>query len=370
MSIYEELGLKTYINAWGTVTRMGGSLMNPAVIEAMRDASGAYIDLGDFHRKAGERIAYLIGVEDAFISCGAAAGIAIATAACIAGIDVVKINQLPDTEGIKNEVLVLKSHRSRYDQGIRMSGGKIVEVGYADIVLPEQLEAAINEKTAMFFYLAESEGLRGSLSLPLISKIMKQKGVPILVDAAAEIPPRENLKRFLEEGADLVVFSGGKDIRGPQSSGLVLGRRDLINACHANSCPNHSIGRSMKVDKETIAGLLKAVELYMSKDMKEDMFRMKCILHSLLESLKKHDDLFEAFEGIPAEPGIQPRICPRVYLKNRGNIPAQELKKQLENGDVPVICGIHDDMIVLNTQLLAETDVPIIIRQLIKATEI
>ena len=164
------------------------------------------------------------------------------------GTDSVGINQLPDTTGFKDEVILLKSHRSRYDQGIRMVGGKLVEVGYADLTLPEQLERAINEKTAMCFYLAESEYIRAALPLKMVASIMNKHNIPVVVDAAAEIPPKENLTRYLEEGASLVVFSGGKDIHGPQSSGLVLGRADLIKACHANACPNHSVGRKRPIN--------------------------------------------------------------------------------------------------------------------------
>ena len=362
MNYYQRLGVKTYINAWGTVTRVGGSLMDPAVMEAMAEASRFYIDLEDFHRKAGRRIAGLIGVEDAFVSSGAAAGIAISTAACIAGTDVVKINQLPDTAGMRNEIIILKSHRSRYDQGIRLVGGVIKEVGYADLTLPEQLSAAITERTAMCFYLAESENIRGSLPLRNVSTIMKSRGIPVLVDAAAEIPPRENLTRFIDEGADLVVFSGGKDIRGPQSSGLVVGNAVLIEACRANSCPNHSVGRGMKVDKETLAGILRAVELYMAKDMIADMERMEHITDHIISGLSDQAPDLVAFRGIPTEPGIQPRSCPRVYVKVSGKHSTAELKSRLGECSPAIICGVQDAMLVFNSQLLSEEDAEIIVR--------
>lgn len=364
MNLYERLGVKTYINAWGTVTRVGGSLVSAEVISAMSEASRYYIDMEDFHRKAGKRIAELIGVEDAFVSCGAAAGIAISTAACIAGKDIVKINQLPDSSGMANEVIVMKCHRSRYDQGIKMAGGILKEVGYADLTLPQQLEAAITEKTAMCFYLAESESIRGSLPLRQVAAIMNAHSIPVLVDAAAELPPRENLKRFLEEGADLVVFSGGKDIRGPQASGLVLGKTRLIEACLANSCPNHSIGRSMKVDKENLAGILKAVELYMAKDMEADMRRMERVTDTIIRGLSDQLPEIEAFLGIPAEPGIQPRICPRVYVRITGKHSAAELKSSLADGTPAVVIGMFDNMLVLNSQMLCEEEANIIIRRI------
>lgn len=367
--IYERLGVKKIINAWGTVTRVGGSLVDPTVMEEMAKASRAYIDFEEYHMKAGEYIAKLIGVEAAFISSGAAAGIAIATAACIVGTDSVGINQLPDTTGFKNEVILLKSHRSRYDQGIRMVGGNLVEVGYADLTLSEQLERAITEKTAMCFYLAESENIRASLPLKQVASIMHKHGVPVVVDAAAEIPPRENLTRFLEEGASLVVFSGGKDIHGPQSSGLVLGKADLVKACHANACPNHSVGRSMKVDKETIAGIVRAVELYMDKDMDADLRNMESLVSSILDGLKPYDSILEAYRGIPTEPGIQPVICPRVYVKLKNGMDPIVVKQALFAGDPGIVCGLLDKKLIFNSQLLQYKDVPVILRRLIEILE-
>lgn len=366
MDIYDRLGVDKLINAWGTVTRVGGSLVDPSVIQAMSDASRHFIDFEEYHKKAGDYVAKLIGAEAAYISCGAAAGIAIATAACIVGTDIVGINQLPDTNGFKDEVIILKSHRSRYDQGIRMVGGKLVEVGYADLTLPEQLERALTDKTAMCFYLAESEYIRGALPLKHVSAIMNTRGVPVVVDAAAEIPPRENLTRYLREGASLVVFSGGKDIRGPQSSGLVLGKKHLVEACHANSCPNHSVGRSMKVDKETIAGLVRAVELYMAKDMDADMRRMENIVELLLQNLKPYSLVIEAYRGIPTEPGIQPVICPRVYVKLADEIDPVMVKRGLYTGKPKIVCGLLDGKLVLNSQLLEEKDVAPIVKRLVE----
>lgn len=365
MTIYEQLGIKTYINAWGTVTRVGGSIVDPQVMDAMTKASRCFVDFDNYHKKAGEYIAHLIGVEAAYISCGAAAGIAIATAACIAKTDIVAINQLPDTQGLKHEVIILKSHRSRYDQGIRMAGGKLIEVGYADMTLPEQLEAAITDQTVMCFYLAESEYIRGALPLKQVAHIMNSHDIPVVVDAAAELPPRENLTRYLQEGAALVVFSGGKDIRGPQSSGLVLGRKSLIEACYTNSCPNHSIGRSMKVDKETIAGIVKAVELYLAKDMASDMERMETIADTLVKRLTEESSKYEAWKGIPTEPGIQPAICPRVYVQPKGSKSAQIIKKELEQGEPGIVCGIYKDVLVLNAQLLCINDIEPIIQRLL-----
>ncbi|MHB1421527.1 MAG: aminotransferase class V-fold PLP-dependent enzyme, partial [Bacillota bacterium] len=165
MDVYEQLGVKKLINAWGTVTRIGGSKMAPEVLQAMCEAANAYVDMDELLRKAGEKIAQLIGVEAAFITSGAAAGLAVATAACMAGTDPVKIASLPDTSGMKNEVMILKCHRFRYDQAVRLPGAKFIEVGLADRTLPEEVEAVIGEHIAAIIYLAESERIRGSLPL-------------------------------------------------------------------------------------------------------------------------------------------------------------------------------------------------------------
>ena len=264
MSVYEDLGVKPMINAWGTITKVGGSRMHPEVLDAMKEASRAFVDIYVLKDNAGARIASMLGVEAATITSGAASGLAIAAAACMAGDDPVKILELPNTHGMKDEALVLNSHRILYDQAMRLTGIKMIEVGLSTFATVEQVEAAITDKTALFFYAGESANSRGSLPLKDIAAVMKKHGVPVVVDAAAELPPVSNLTAFLEAGADLVVFSGGKEMRGPQSSGLILGTKDLVRNCTLNSYPDHGVGRSMKVDKETIVGLVKAVEIFIA----------------------------------------------------------------------------------------------------------
>ncbi len=366
MGIYEDLNIKKLINAWGTVTKIGGSKMAPEVLKVMEEASRSYVYLEELQHKAGERIAEIIGVEAAYICSGAAAGVAIATAACMAGEDPVKITLLPDSSTMKNEVLMLKAHRFRYDQGVRLAGGRIIEVGLSDLTLPAQLEDAITDNTAMFLYLAEAEKIRGALPLQEVVGIMRHREVPVLVDAAAELPPLGNLTGYIRQGADLVLFSGGKDIRGPQSSGLILGRRKLIRACAANACPYHSIGRSMKVDKETIAGITKAVELYAHKDFDAEYRRWQETANFFLSSLASIEGL-SMRKDFPREPGIQPASIPRVYIEldesSRG-MSAPGLKTSLENGSPGIVCGEYQGQIVLNPQMLEEGEAEIIVRRI------
>ena len=269
--IYDQLGVRKYINAYGTVTKYGGSIMDPLVLDAMREASRSFVDLVDLQQRAGKRLAELLGVEAAYITTGAAAGIVLSVAACITGNDPEYIRRIPNTEGMKNEIIILKAHSCQYEQQVRQAGGNIVEIGQSKRTELWELNRAINPNTAGILYFAESAFLRGSLPLKDIISVAKERNVPVLVDAAAEIPPVKNLTSYLEMGADLVQFSGGKDIRGPQSSGFIIGKKHLIEACALNSNPHAAVGRPFKVDKETIVGLLKAVEIYLQQDFDEEM---------------------------------------------------------------------------------------------------
>jgi len=266
MGIYDELGLRPVINASATLTRLGGSLMPPEVLAAMADAARCFVDLQEMQRRVGERIAALTRNEAAYVSAGAAAGLVLATAACITGTDPAAIRQLPDLTGLKNEVVIHRAHRNGYDHAVRQVGVRVVEIGYSGGTARWELERAMTPQTAAIFWFQGAMTGRGDLPLPEVIEVAKARGVPVVVDAAAQLPPVSNLWTFTEMGADLAIFSGGKDLRGPQSSGLILGRRDLIEACALNGNPNHSIGRPMKVGKEEMAGLLAAVERYLNLD--------------------------------------------------------------------------------------------------------
>jgi L-seryl-tRNA(Ser) seleniumtransferase len=262
MDVYESLGVRPLINAAGTLTRLGGSRMLPEVTDAMAAASRAFVDMDELHRAAGQRIASLIGVEAAHVCAGATAGIALMAAACMAGSDAEKIRRLPDTTGMKRRFVVQRAHRNAFDQALRVAGGEFVEVE-AD---SGELARAIDAETAAVSYTLAWFCTAAELSLPRVVAIAHEAGVPVIVDAAAELPPAANLPRFVEEGADLVTISGGKVIRGPQASGMILGRADLVEACRLNDCPHMSIGRGMKAGKEEIVGLVTAVEEYVRQD--------------------------------------------------------------------------------------------------------
>lgn len=358
MNIYEKLHLKTVVNAFGTITRYGGSLMHPSVRQSMVEAGEHFVDMDEYHKAAGAYIAKLVGAEACCITCGADAGLAIAAAAVMAGENHGFKYQLPDTTGMKNEFLVLQCHRNLYDQAILLSGAKFVEVGRTAKTVIEEVENAITDRTAAFFYSSESETMRGSLPLEEIAPVCRKHNIPIIVDAAAELPPRVNLTRFHERGADLVVFSGGKQLRGPQATGLILGKKDLISACDFCTCPHHGVGRSMKVDKENIAGIVAAVELFMQVDEEAQNQKWADTSRKMAE-LIKGSDRAEVRLGYPVEPGVQPVDILRVYVKPL-KITVDELEKRLLAHD-PAVCAhnMHKEL-VLNPQCLEEGEYQIV----------
>ncbi len=253
--IYRRIGVRPLINARGTWTYLSGSLELPEVREAKQKAAMHFVDIIELQRAVGRRLAELTGAESGLVTSGAAGAMAAATAACIAGTDPKKIWQLPDTTGLPDEVIMFGG-RIAFDSAIRLAGGRLVVVH-----THEELRNAIGPKTAMIYTTALGERLEKALD------IAKKAGVPLLLDDAAGIPPIENLSRYAKMGVDLYTFSGGKGLCGPQCSGLLLGRKDLIEAALANCNPwEGAVCRAMKVGKEEIMGLLAAVEVWLKTD--------------------------------------------------------------------------------------------------------
>jgi L-seryl-tRNA(Ser) seleniumtransferase len=259
--VYTRLGVKPVINGMGTVTVLGGSLMPPEVVRAMDDAAQHFIHLPELQRKAGEHIASLLKVPGAMVTTGAAGAICVAAVACLTRGDKTRLRQLPDTAGNPNEIIQQKTHRSGYEHQMTLAGAKIVTVETA-----EELQRAISPRTAMLFYLNKSENL-GKIQRAEFVRIAKQHNIPTFNDAAADVPPKENLWNYVNrDGFDLVAFSGGKGLIGPQSAGLLLGRKDLIDAATEAQSPYGGIGRGMKVGKEEIVGMVAALERYLKVD--------------------------------------------------------------------------------------------------------
>lgn len=263
--LLRELGVRPFINAAGTYTAMTASLMPEEVVDAIVYASRHYVMLDELHDKVGERIAALLKCEAAMVTSGAASALTLGTAAVLTGPDARKIVELPDLTNMKSEVIVQKSHRVGYDHAIRNCGVRLVEVETR-----EDLERAVNPRTAMMFFY-NNQNTVGRIRDEEFVQLGKTHGIPTFNDAAADVPPVENLWKYTQMGFDLVTFSGGKGMRGPQSAGLLLGRRDLIAAARLNAPPNgNTIGRGMKVNKEEMLGMLVALEMYVKRDHAAD----------------------------------------------------------------------------------------------------
>lgn len=258
---FKELGLRTFINAAGTYTSMTGSLMHREVTEAISYGATEYVNLDELHDKVGERIAQLLECEYATVSSGAFGAMTIGLAGIMCGMDEKKVAQLPNTDGLKDEVIVQKGHAIGYTHALINTGAKIVEVTTAN-----ELEKAINKKTAMLWFLnANTE--KGEIKWEEFVALGKKHDVPTFIDCAADVPPVENLFKFTKMGFDLVCFSGGKGIRGPQSAGLLLGKRKYIEAARLHTPPRGTtIARGMKVNKEEVLGMLVALERYLARD--------------------------------------------------------------------------------------------------------
>ena len=277
-AVYEAIGVKPTILAAGTTTAYGGSKLRPEAMEVMNKAATVLVSLDELNQAAGKVIAEMTGAEAGFVASGAAGGLILQAAACMAGSDPVKMAQLPKTRGLKNEIIIHKSHRFPYDQCYRAAGARLVDIGDGRRCAPWQLEAAFSDRTAAVAYLFSPFVSRRAIPFEQVCEMAHARGVPVIVDAASFLPPRANLRRFIAEGADMVIYSGGKAVRGPQGAGILCGRADLIEAAAANAAPHQFIGRGMKVAKEEIIGLLTALKIFVDEDeeAETERFRQMC----------------------------------------------------------------------------------------------
>jgi len=262
---FAELGVKPFINAAGAYSALGGARMRPEVVTAMRYAATHKVKMAELHTAIGERISDLTGSEAAMVTAGATASIVLGTAACMTLGDEEKMRRLPDTIGIKNEVIIQKKHRYTYDRALTVAGAVLVEVETeADV------RRAVNDRTAMMFFLKPTH--KGdNISAGSYIALAREMGVPSFCDAATTTPPAGNVVDGVGEGFDLICYSGGKGLRGPYSAGLLLGRKDLVRYARLNSAPNDtSIGRGMKVSAEEYLGMLVALETGLSISEEDD----------------------------------------------------------------------------------------------------
>lgn len=359
-NIYERLGVRTIINAKGPSTRLSGAIMRPEVAAAMVEASQHCIEMAELQARASEIIAEITGAEAGLVTAGAAAGLLLGAAACVTGLDAGRMNRLPDTAGMANEIIMVRSQRNFYDHMIRTVGVRLVEVGLPDRYAgagardaePWEIADALSERTAAVHWVAAPNARP---ALEQVVEVAHAAGVPVLVDAAAQLPPADNLRQFVEAGADLVAFSGGKAIGGPQASGILCGRRYLVMAAalqnldldvfyelwappahfidktRLKGLPQHGIGRGCKVGKEEIVGLLTALRAFVDEDAAARRARWRGLMQELSDGL----------EGLPHAKArlLDEGEVPLVALdldEAAAHLSALEVMRRLEHGAPPV----------------------------------
>ena len=362
--IYSSLGVRRVITASGSTTAYGGSKTRPEIHDAMNKASRMMVSLDDLNRAASRIIAEATGAEAGFVASGAAGGLVLQAAAVIAGSDPAMMDRLPDSTGMKNEIIIHKSHRFPYDQCYTSVGAKFVEIGDGRRCQPWQLEAAFTENTAAVAYLFSPFITRRAIPFPELCEIAHSHGVPVIVDAASMLPPRSNLRRFTAEGADMVIYSGGKAVRGPQGTGILCGREDLIDAAFANAAPHQFIGRGMKVAKEEIVGLLRAIELFVSEDEEAEMARYRSKAQQVVDALAEVEGLRVTLEHDEFNYLI-PHAVMRFTREWRG--PGRdEVYAAMVAGDPPIY--MHDifdpDELAVDPLNLDDEELEIVIRRL------
>lgn len=335
--IINRLGVRPVINAADSYTIIGGSRMHPKVIEAMRQAAEHFVDLDRWHDSVGERIAVLTHNEAAMVTCGAAAALTVSVAACITGPRRDKKQVFPELRGMKKEVIVHQCQRNDFDTAVSRLGARIIEIGSKDGTSERELEQAIGPDTACILYFDTTQYAQGALPLHSVIRIARRCGIPLIVDAAAQLPPVDNLWRYTQEGADIAIFSGGKTLQGPQSSGLIVGREDLVRACRIHSGPaSDAVGRPMKVSKEQMAGLYAAIERYINLD------------HAAVR--RRHERIVEIFckelgaLGYKSErvyPGPTGQDYAFAMFDMRGaSLSATEIMEHMKKGDPAIWVGL------------------------------
>ncbi len=389
--VYGRLGVRRIINAKGLATRLSGGLMRPEVAAAMAAAAQHCVDIAELQGQASALIAGWTGAEAGLVTSGAAAGLLLGTAACVTGLDPSKMNRLPDTTGMRDQVVVVRSQRNMYDHAVRMAGVALVEVGlpdrYAGAGVRDaeawEIEAALSERTAAVLWVA---GPQARPPLQQVIEVAHRMRIPVLVDAAAQLPPAQNLRRFIAAGADLVAFSGGKAIGGPQASGILCGRQPLIMAAALQQLdmdvelaewqpppglidrrllkglPQHGIGRPCKVGKEQIVGLLTALELFLAEDPAAREAAWQALLAEILAGLPAKPWLTAEIRPRGAVPGLRLTIAPVGAA-----LDADQLATALAEGEPSIRVDrsqAADGRLWLDPQALAPGDPALIVARL------
>jgi uncharacterized pyridoxal phosphate-dependent enzyme len=357
---FRELGVRPFINAAGTYTAMTASLMAPEVMAAIDYASKHYVMLDELHDRVGERIATLVHADAAMVTAGAASALTLGTAGVLTGTDRQKIALLPELAGppmIKSEVIIQKAHRFGYERAVRNCGVRLVEVETRD-----GLERAVNDRTAMMLFYNNNNS-EGQIRDEEFVALGRKHSIPTMNDAAADVPPVENLWKYTSMGFDLVAFSGGKGMRGPQSAGLLLGNKELIAAARMNSSPNgNAIGRGMKVNKEELVGMLAAVERFVHLDHaaeeREFQRRAEAIRAGAIAAGGVKAEIF-----VPAVANHVPHV--RVSWEDRSSRrTAAEIVRAMQEGQPSIAIRSEGEALVVGVWMMQRGEEKVVARRL------
>lgn len=370
-SLLRELGVKPIINASGTLTILGGTTLADEVSEAWAEVSKVYLNMNELHAKAGEFISKLTGAEAAYITAGTAASLVISIAACMTRGETEKMARLPRTQGMRNQVIVQRLHHNEFEFLFEIAGAEIVEIGDEFVATRVQLEEAICEKTAAVAYFAY-DPQEGVLPLETVLETSHRHDVPVIVDAAAEIPPLENLTKFIKIGCDLVLYSAGKDIGAPSDTGIILGRRELVRTCMRlgphnreiiNSEARDYIGRPMKTSKEDILAVVAALRRYFRTDHARRYDGWEKKIQYMVSELSKRSDL-KVSRVLPGYGHPRPVSIPRVELEFHNGMTAEEVSRRLLNGDPPIFAYVVGNRLYLNPQCLCDREEEIVVSRI------
>ena len=384
---YKKYGLRRVINGATCLTRLGGSIAHPDVYEAMKDASKSFIQIPELQAWAGKKIAEATGAEAGLPTAGANNALMLGAAACIMkNTELEKYNPLEletwshltlrvpaHLEGLPTEFIVQKNDRFVYDHAVECVGGRFIEVGGEHGATEEELDKAYKPgKTAAYYYTVRSAA--DSLPLETMIKIAKKHSVPIIVDAAAELPPKMKLTQYIDMGADLVIFSGGKYLGGPNNSGMLAGREDLIKLAHLQAYPFHGVGRASKMSRETIVGFVKALELYLERDEQVEFDKWMKGAENIAMQLEKIPGVKTGItyhqtieEGLPMAP-----ICYLELNEDKFSITSEDLVNSLRGGDPSIEILLEPGFLLeeckgkvaINPEFMLEGDAQIVVKEI------
>lgn len=370
MNPYQRLGVRTLINASGTMSYLGGQIMPPEVVEAWVEASQYFVHMDELLAAASREIARLTGSEAGLITAGADAGLSLATAACIAGTDPEKYHQLPDTTELKNEVIIPNFCEQIHNRAYTASGARLIYIGTDQGFTESDVERAVNERTAAAAFVYYTNTNKSDEALAVMLRAAHNHGLPLILDAAAETPPRENIRKFITMGVDAVAFSGGKDIQGPNDTGILYGRKAIIDGAtiQMRVLPPFGIGRSMKVGREDIVATVYALDRYMTMDMDAHLGAWERRAQSFIRALGEHPGVSCAIHRPNADKREYTAQCTSRVVVTLDEavlgVTAETLAQRLYDGEPRIVLGGGGGQISVNPHCLLDGEEEIIARRL------